>query len=103
VQESSDGLMFLGGAIDAALLWEISTVLRADSDVLIGLWPDDPRRSLLPGNPDFAGTTFDFPLRHRDSNLTNLAHRPLPEGFLLQPLDHTLLERCAWRNHQIAR
>jgi len=101
VQEMGDGLTYLGGALDAALVSDVITAFRADGEVCVGLWPDDPRRGLLPRDPDYAGSTFDFLHRRRDGDrLTGLARR-LPEGCQLRPIDRTLIERCAWRDHQI--
>lgn len=102
VQEMGDGLTYLGGAIDAALVGDVIATFRADSEVCVGLWPEDPRRELLPRDPDYTGSTFDFLHRQRDGDrLARLARR-LPQGCRLRSIDRILIERCAWRDHQIA-
>lgn len=102
VRERGDGLIYLGGAVDAPLVRDIIADLRADGDVCVGLWPDDPRRALLPRDPDYTGRTLDFTHRRRDGDpLADLARR-LPEGCHLRPIDRALIERCAWRDHQAA-
>ena len=103
VREAGDGLLYLGGAIEAPLLRDAIAALRADGDVCVGLWPDDPRRDLLPRDPDYAGRTFDFLHRRPDGDrLAGLARR-LSGGCHLRSIDRTLLERCAWRDQQIVR
>lgn len=102
VQEAADGSIYLGGSIDAALLREVIASLRQSGTVLAGLWPDDPRRALLPGEPDYVGTTYDFLHRRADGDrLAGLA-RGVPAGYHLQRIDPALLERCAWHDHLIA-
>jgi GNAT superfamily N-acetyltransferase len=102
VQEAGDGSIYLGGAVDAPLLSEVIAVLRADGAVAVGLRPDDPRRALLPPDPDYIGGTLDFLERRPDNGWSaGLESLGLPEGCRLVPINHALFDRCAWRDHEI--
>jgi GNAT superfamily N-acetyltransferase len=90
-----DGTTFLGGALDAATLARVIAALRAAGDVLIGLWPDDPRWSLMPPDPGYDGRVLEWVGRAPGADLPPL--RRLPDGCAVRPITPALLERCAGR------
>lgn len=101
VQESAYGTVYLGGTLTAAGLAALIDRLRRDRDVLIGLWPDDDRRDLLPPNPDYDGFAIDFTDRPIGQGLEPYL-QAVPDGCQIRRVDAELLERCAERDGQIA-
>jgi GNAT superfamily N-acetyltransferase len=93
VQELADGTVFLGGSFTPATLAQGIRLLRQERDVVIGLWPDDPRLPLLPPDPDYEGVAIDFTDRPLDDDLSRF--RQVPAGCRLQPVDHALFRRLA--------
>ena len=47
VQELGDNSIYFGGRITPETLAAVFAALRQEGDVLVGLWPDDPRLQLL--------------------------------------------------------
>src|SRR4051812_34134779 len=47
IQEGAFGTLYPGGALTASTWDQLIAKLRQDSDVLVGLWPDDPHIQLL--------------------------------------------------------
>lgn len=95
VQEVTDGGIYLGGEIDAPQLAEVLDLLRQEGEVLVGLWLDDPRQSLLPPDPYYDGRTLEFYERPLGQGLDQYLN-PLPEGFTLHRLDRDLIMRTEW-------
>jgi L-amino acid N-acyltransferase YncA len=93
VQELADGTVFLGGSFTSDLLAQGIRLLRQERDVVVGLWPDDPRFPLLPPDPDYEGVASDFTDRPVDDNLSRF--RQLPQGCRLQAVDQALIQRLA--------
>jgi len=93
VQEAAFGSFYLDGDIKQTTLHQLITHLRQDREVLIGLWPDDPRWSFLPSAPDYSGYTLEFTDRDDDQSLP-----AVPMGFELRHLDQTLIKEALGRN-----
>jgi len=96
VQEAAFGSLYLGGDLSVSLLHQLTSQLRRDGDVLIGLWAEDPRWQLLPPNPDYSGYTLEFTDRQADAYGQPLP--ALPDGCELRRLDRTLFKQITGRN-----
>jgi GNAT superfamily N-acetyltransferase len=97
VQERAFGTVYPGGDIDPPTWRRLIADLRADSDVLVGLWPGDPRLQQLPADPEYDGYTLDFTGRPTGAGLDRLV-REIPAGCELRALDRQLFERSADRD-----
>lgn len=95
VQEADDGTVYFGGELDTAVIHNTITHLRNDGFVLVGMWPDDPRLTLLPLDPDYDGRVLEFYGRSRGEELTQFLD-PLPDGYDLRRLDRELILRTEW-------
>jgi len=93
VQEAAFGSLYLGGDVKQTMLQQLVTLLRQDGEVLIGLWPDDPRWSLLPPAPDYSGYTLELTDRNTGQSLP-----AVPKGCELRPLDQSLIKEILGRN-----
>lgn len=93
VQEMGDGAIYIGGMLTPPIVSEAIDTLRRDRDVIVGLWPDDPRLELLPPSPDYDGVAIDFTNRPVGEGLGHLL--PVPEGCRLQAIDQHLFQRLA--------
>jgi hypothetical protein len=91
VQEAAFGTVYPAGALDAPTWRRLIAQLRKDSDVLVGLWPDDPRIALLPSDLDYDGFTLDFTDRPIGAGLDG--YLQLPDGCTMRNLDRQLFER----------
>ena len=96
IQESAEGTAYLGGDADPSLLHAGVGLLRRDQDVVICLWPDDPRVAALPPAPDYMGEAIDF-----------TDHRPadpvaLPDGHTLCAIDADLVPRLHGFDYYVA-
>ena len=96
VQEAAFGSLYLAGQMQAAWVAEIISLLRNHGDVLVGLWQDDPRWSLLPADPQYSGLTLDFTDRESAGDLPEL-----PLGCELRRLDESLSKQILGRNFLI--
>jgi hypothetical protein len=94
-QEGMNGTIYLGGQIDAALIAQVVAELRRAGDVLIGLWPDDPRRAWLPPNPDYEGRVLEWYDRPLGEGLEPFL-AAVPPGCTIRPIDAEILPRCQW-------
>jgi RimJ/RimL family protein N-acetyltransferase len=101
LQETTYGTIFLGGIWDAAQATALINQLRGDSDVLIGLWPEDERFSLLPSKPEYEGHAIDFTNRLVGQGLESYL-QTVPEGCTIRRVDAALFERCVEREGHIA-
>jgi RimJ/RimL family protein N-acetyltransferase len=93
VQEAAFGSIYLAGDLQPSLLQKLITDLRVEGDVLVGLWQEDPRWSLMPSTPEYSGYTLEFKDREVD-----LALPGLPAGCKLRRLDHSLSKQIVGRN-----
>ena len=101
VQEACFGSIYLGGALDAALLGEIIGELRREGEVLIGLRNGDARWNLLSPEPDYQGTVLEFTERPVGEGLDDLLDA-VPPGCELRRVDRELFQRCAERDITVA-
>jgi GNAT superfamily N-acetyltransferase len=92
VQEAAFGTVYPGGALATSTWHRLIAKLREDSDVLVGLWPDDQRIQLLPSSPDYAGFTLDFADRSTGIGLDAYL-RQIPDGCDVRSVDRQLFER----------
>jgi GNAT superfamily N-acetyltransferase len=99
-QEAAFGSLYLGGKIHSARLRRLVAHLCLEGDVLIGLWPSDPRLRLLPPAPDYSGFTLDFSSRQPAPALELLP--AVPEGCELRRMELPLLDRCAGKGLYLA-
>jgi GNAT superfamily N-acetyltransferase len=97
VQEGAFGTIYPGGDLDPLTWRRLIADLCTDGDVLIGLWPDDPRIQELPAYPDYDGFTLDFTDRPIGAGLDRFV-RQIPAGCEVRTLDRRLFERSADRD-----
>jgi hypothetical protein len=93
VQEATFGSLYLAGGIQLSMLHQLIAHLHLEGEVLIGLWQDDPRWSLLPPAPDYSGYTLEFTDRAADQALP-----VVPTGCELRHLDQSLFKQIVGRN-----
>ena len=96
IQELAEGTAYLGGVAAPSLLHAGVDLLRRDQDVVICLWPDDPRVAALPPAPDYVGEAIDF-----------TDHRPadpvaLPDGHTLCAIDAEIVPRLRGFDYYVA-
>jgi GNAT superfamily N-acetyltransferase len=94
-EATDDGTTFLGGAFDASTATRVIDTLRADGEVLIGYWPDDPRLALLPPGAGYDGWVLEWVGPPGDPGA---APPSPPPGCRVARVDRPLLDRCAGRD-----
>jgi hypothetical protein len=92
-EATDDGSTFVGGALDAPTLRHVVDRLRIGGDVLIGLWPDDPRLTLLPTDAEYDGWVLEWVGRDTRAPLEPFLR--FPADCTVQPIDPALFRRCA--------
>lgn len=90
LQEAAEGCTYLGGQPSATWVAAAIAQLRQHQAVLIGLWPNDPRWSLLPTHADLLGNSLDFEPRNLNQNLEALLH--VPEDCQLRQINMDLAQ-----------
>lgn len=90
VRDTIYGTLYLGGQFTPSLLATVVDSFRAQGDVGISCWPDDPINHMLPPNPDYDGTTLYFRDRSADVVLASLQPE-LPAPYTLVQRDEHLL------------
>lgn len=93
LQEAAFGSLYLAGTIQPALMSQMVKWLQLEADVMLGLWPDDPRWNLLPSTHDYSGYTLEFTHRVDDHPLP-----AVPDGCKLIQLDRTLFKQILDRS-----
>jgi GNAT acetyltransferase len=93
LQEATFGSIYLGGEVQAGLLYTLVENLRKNGEVLVGLSEYDPRWQLFPAGEDYIGYTFEYSERELGEVLP-----PLPEDCELHRLDTTLSKQILDRN-----
>jgi RimJ/RimL family protein N-acetyltransferase len=101
VVEPTDNTLYFGGNVNAEIVATLFDSLRQRYDVLVGMWPDDPRLAWLPPNPDYDGRTLEFYDRHVGEGLDQYLHT-LPEGCEIRRLDRDLIMRTQWGPNDVA-
>jgi hypothetical protein len=97
VQEGAFGTVYPGGNLDTRTWRRLIADLRTSGDVLIGMWPDDPRLELLPADPEYDGFTLDFIDRPSGAGLDTFLGQ-LPAGCEIRAMDRQLFERSEDRD-----
>jgi RimJ/RimL family protein N-acetyltransferase len=95
VWEAYEGSTFLGGSIDSTMLAGVIAHLRQDAYVLVGLWLEDPRLSLLPPDPDYDGRTLEFYDHPVGKGLESFL-RQVPNGCEIRRMDRELVMSTEW-------
>lgn len=95
VQEPFDQTLYFGGAIDAGIVATMIARLRLEGDVLVGMWLDDPRLALLPGDNYYDGRTLEFYDRPIGAGLAQYLDAN-PAGCELVRLDKNLVMQTEW-------
>lgn len=89
VRNTIYGTLYLGGEFTPSLLAVALDYFRAQGDVGLSCWRDDPINYMLPPNPDYDGTTLSFSDRSADAVLASL-QADLPARYALVQRDHHL-------------
>jgi len=95
VQEPHDNSLYFGGSINSEIIFTVIAKLRQESDVLVGLWLDDPRLDLLPPEHYYDGRTLEFYNRPIGKRLSKYLDS-LPNGCELKRLDKHLIMQTEW-------
>ena len=90
---SSDGCLFLGGALTRELVGEIIDVLRSDRTVTLAVEPNDALLALVP-DPSRESHDMDFDDRDPAMDLEPLCAPP--DDLRLALIDHEIEPRCLW-------
>ena len=101
VQEGYDGVLYLEGKLDAAMVAQVFATLQQDGEVLACLYPDDPRLDLLPPNPYYDGWVLEYYDRPVNRSLGGIIGQ-LPDDCELRRLDRDLILRTQWGPDDVA-
>lgn len=101
VVEPTDHTLYFGGAVNASIVAALFDTLRQRYDVLVGMWPDDPRLALLPPNPDYDGRTREFYDRPVGEGLDRFVEAR-PAGCEIHRLDRDLILQTQWGPNDVA-
>ena len=93
VQEAGFGTIYPGGDLPPTVLSQLIVALRAQGDVLIGMWPDDARLDQLPPGADYDGWVVEFSQRDTPTK----PFPPIPDDLALLPIDLDLFDRLIGR------
>src|SRR5688572_19007756 len=88
LREALYGTLYLGGSPPVDVLLALIAQFQPSGDVLIGLWPDDPRLALLPSAPQYMGSVIDF-----SDRIPQPANLPIPPECELRRVDLALFPR----------
>jgi RimJ/RimL family protein N-acetyltransferase len=95
LQETVYGTIYPAGLITRPILETLIPDLRRDGEVLIGLWPDDPRLpDFLSFQPEYDGRVLDLFDRPLGQGLEPYL-TPIPAGCEIRPVDAELYKRLA--------
>ena len=86
LQETTYGTIYLSGAWTPQTVATAISDLRQHGEVMIGLWPNDPRVALLPADTDYVGTVHDF-YDHPPTSVLAPLTATRPADCELRPLD----------------
>lgn len=93
LQEGAFGSLYLGGAVQAEMLYQLVVDLRKKGELLVGLREGDPRWQLLPSPADYTGYTLEFTDRDVETDLP-----AVPPGCELRRLNSSLGKQILDRN-----
>lgn len=102
VWEADDGTLYRGGEYSPRVLKEAVDSLRQDGIVALGFRDGDPDVNRFPPDPDAGAPCLEFDRSIGGSDLFPFL-RALPQGFSVQRMDRTLLERTPWLEENITR
>ena len=91
LQDPTEGTIFMGGRVTRPLLEQAIATLRGHQEVLVCLWPEDPRLAMLPGGNTYRGVAIDFSDRSPDVDPGGAGS--VPAGFQLVRIDAKLAPR----------
>jgi RimJ/RimL family protein N-acetyltransferase len=104
VWEAGDGILFLGGKLDAPIINALVSTFRHNGEVLVPFWElHDAIVNLLPPNPSWTGSSIDFLDRSSDKNNLEAYLCQMPSGFTIHKINHDLLKRCHWYEDTVRR
>lgn len=101
-RESTYGTIYLAGEWENVGVHTLIDDLRQGGEVMIGLWPGDPRAALLPLPTDYEGTVYDFSDHPPGAALERFTSA-VPDGFRLRRVDLELFERLTDRDEILAQ
>lgn len=102
LQETVYGTIYPAGTFSEGLLSALIAQLRADGEVLVGLWPDDPHiPTFLALQPEYDGTVYDFWDRPVGQGLDVLS-KPIPDCCEIRRVDADLYKRLTDYDPQTA-
>jgi RimJ/RimL family protein N-acetyltransferase len=94
-QEPHDNSLYFGGPINKEVIFSVIDKLRHESDVLVGMWLDDPRLDLLPPKPYYDGRTLEFYNRPVGKGLSKYLDN-IPADCELRRLDRNSIMQTEW-------
>ena len=95
VREPHDNSLYFGGTTDSKIISSVIANLRREGDVLIGMWLDDPRIDLLPGDNYYDGRVLEFYNRPVGKGLSKYLDN-LPDDCILRRLDRNSIMQTEW-------
>lgn len=95
LHESVYGTLYPAGAVTKDTLTALVKDYRSRGEALIGCWPGDPIRAVLPDSPQYEGAVLEF--TERAGSLADRL-RTVPQGCELRRMDASLLKRS--RNYE---
>ena len=101
VQESVDNHLFLGGEVDVAAFENVFAELRREGDMLIGMFPDDPRLALFPPDAYYDACVLEFYDRPTGESLEPILGQ-MPADCTLRRLNRDLILRTEWGPGDVA-
>jgi RimJ/RimL family protein N-acetyltransferase len=100
VQELAEGTAYIGGAATPQALADAFDQLRQYQEIVICMWPDDPRSSALPAAPYYEGMAIDFTDRSPAIDLSRVA--ALPSGYRLRRIDAEVVSALEGFDYYVA-
>jgi RimJ/RimL family protein N-acetyltransferase len=95
LQETVYGTIYPAGSVTRPVLERLIPDLCRDGELLVGLWPDDPRLpDFLSFQPEYDGRVLDFFDRPIGQGLEPYL-TPIPDGCEIRPVDAALYQRLS--------
>lgn len=99
LRENTFGTLYPVGAVNKSILTMLVQEWQ-QSEVYIGLWPDDPLRAAVPDAPQYEGVVIDYSDRPLGEGLDNFLSA-VPEGCEIRPMDADLHRQSPWFEDRI--